>query len=111
MMDTVLNIGLTDVSVEGLAKQTSNPRFAWDAYRRLIQGFGAVVLDIEDEAFEDALDALKQRAGVKEDVDLTQEQLSSWSVNTSHRQEDHRQGLSPEPIEQLRLANEAVFRS
>ncbi len=63
MMDTVLNIGLTDVTVEGLAKLTENPRFAWDAYRRLIQGFGAVVLDIPDEAFEEALEQIKQRVG------------------------------------------------
>ena len=59
MMDTVLNIGLNDETVVGLARLTDNARFAWDAYRRLMQGFGAVVLDIIDEAFEAALDGLK----------------------------------------------------
>ncbi len=57
MMDTVLNIGLTDETVEGLAKLTQNPRFAWDAYRRLIEGFGKVVLEISDTAFEARSDA------------------------------------------------------
>ena len=60
MMDTVLNIGLSDASVDGLAKQSGNERFAWDAYRRLIQMFGKTVLGIEGEAFEHALDAAKQ---------------------------------------------------
>ena len=55
MMDTVLNIGLTDVTVEGLAALTQNPRFAWDAYRRLVEGFGKVVLEIQDTEFEHAL--------------------------------------------------------
>ncbi|HEX4255731.1 MAG TPA: PEP/pyruvate-binding domain-containing protein, partial [Streptosporangiaceae bacterium] len=60
MMETVLNIGLSDESVQGLAKQAGNERFAWDSYRRLIQMFGKTVLDIEGEAFEDAIDAAKK---------------------------------------------------
>ncbi|HXP54310.1 MAG TPA: PEP/pyruvate-binding domain-containing protein, partial [Streptosporangiaceae bacterium] len=60
MMETVLNIGLSDESVQGLAKQAGNERFAWDSYRRLIQMFGKTVLDIEGEAFEDAIDEAKK---------------------------------------------------
>ena len=112
MMDTVLNIGLTDVSVEGLAKQTSNARFAWDAYRRLIQGFGAVVLDIPDTAFEEALDGLKTRAGVKEDVDLTTEQLRELVAEYRKIVSQHKGFDFPQnPTDQLRMATEAVFHS
>ena len=70
MMETVLNIGLSDESVQGLAKQAGNERFAWDSYRRLIQMFGKTVLDIEGEAFEHAIDAAKKAKGVKNDLDL-----------------------------------------
>src|SRR5580693_7991671 len=70
MMDTVLNIGLSDESVQGLAKQSGNERFAWDAYRRLIQMFGKTVLGVDGEYFEHALDAAKQANGVSNDVDL-----------------------------------------
>ena len=71
MMDTVLNIGLNDESVEGLAKQTGNERFAWDAYRRLIQMFGKTVLDIDGELFEHAIDAAKKAKGATSDTELT----------------------------------------
>ena len=70
MMDTVLNIGLTDESVHGLAKQAGNERFAWDSYRRLIQMFGKTVLGIDGERFEHAIDAAKQAKGTKNDLDL-----------------------------------------
>ena len=70
MMETVLNIGLNDQSVHGLAAQSDNPRFAWDSYRRLIQMFGKTVLDIEGERFEHALDELKADKGVVGDLDL-----------------------------------------
>src|SRR6202044_1517373 len=70
MMETVLNIGLSDESVLGLAKQAGNERFAWDSYRRLIQMFGKTVLDIEGEAFEHAIDAAKKAKGVSNDLDL-----------------------------------------
>ncbi len=112
MMDTVLNIGLTDVSVEGLAKQTQNPRFAWDAYRRLIQGFGAVVLDISDEAFEHALEAAKHKIGAQEDVDLTTDDLKALvTVYKSIVEEQKGFPFPQNPIEQLRMATEAVFGS
>ena len=70
MMETVLNIGLNDASVHGLAAQSDNPRFAWDSYRRLIQMFGKTVQHIDGERFEHALDELKERKGVDGDLDL-----------------------------------------
>src|SRR6516162_5258027 len=70
MMETVLNIGLSDESVQGLAKQAGNERFAWDSYRRLLQMFGTPVLDIESHEFEHAIDAAKQAKGTKNDLDL-----------------------------------------
>src|SRR4051795_11014850 len=69
MMETVLNIGLNDASVEGLAAQSDNPRFAWDSYRRLIQMFGKTVLHIAGERFEHALEELKRARGVSGDLD------------------------------------------
>src|SRR5204863_9205341 len=76
MMDTVLNLGLNDRSVEGLAKQTSNDRFAWDAYRRFVQMFGKIVLDIDAERFEELLDAAKERKGEgAKDTDLDADDL------------------------------------
>ena len=75
MMETVLNIGLNDESVLGLAAVSGNERFAWDSYRRLIQMFGKTVLDIDGDLFSDALDELKAERGVKGDTDLTAEDL------------------------------------
>ena len=75
MMDTVLNIGLSDKSVEGLAKQAGNERFAWDSYRRLVQMFGKTVLDIDGEAFEQAIDNAKKAKGIKNDLDLDADDL------------------------------------
>src|ERR1700741_4016932 len=70
MMETVLNIGLSDESVQGLAKQAGNERFDWEYYQRLIQMFGKTVLDIEGDLFEEALDSLKQAKGTADDLDL-----------------------------------------
>ena len=75
MMETVLNIGLNDQSVEGLAKASGDERFAWDSYRRLIQMFGKTVLDIEGEHFSSALDAKKLEKGVKLDYELSVDAL------------------------------------
>ena len=82
MMETVLNIGLSDESVHGLAKQAGNERFAWDAYRRLIQMFGKTVLDIEGDAFEHAMDAAKQAKGTKNDLDLDASDLRGSSTRS-----------------------------
>ena len=75
MMDTILNLGLNDEAVEGLARSTGNERFAYDAYRRLVQMYGDVVADLGGERFEDALDRLKSDRGVKQDVELTADDL------------------------------------
>src|SRR6201981_2519135 len=75
MMETVLNIGLSDESVHGLAKQADNERFAWDSYRRLIQMFGKTVLGIDGEHFEHAIDSAKKAKGTKNDLDLDAEDL------------------------------------
>jgi len=112
MMDTVLNIGLTDATVEGLAKLTLNPRFAWDAYRRLIEGFGKVVLEIPDTAFEHALASLKAKVGARQDVDLTTENLKELAAEYKVIVKKHKGFNFPQdPIVQLRLATEAVFKS
>ena len=112
MMDTVLNIGLTDATVEGLAALTQNPRFAWDAYRRLIEGFGKVVLEIPDTAFEHALHGMKEKAGAKLDTELTTENLKALAGEYKAIVQKHKGFEFPQnPIDQLRLATEAVFKS
>ncbi|MCS7247360.1 MAG: pyruvate, phosphate dikinase [Anaerolineales bacterium] len=112
MMDTVLNIGLNDETAEGLVKLSGDERFVYDAYRRLIQGFGSVVLGIPDEAFEDVLEEYKHQKGYKLDTDLTAE---DWKVITQKFKEivcQHKGFEFPQdPLEQLRLATEAVFKS
>src|ERR1700712_4274030 len=70
MMETVLNIGLNDESVEGLATISDNPRFAWDSYRRLLSMFGSTVLGLERQAFDEALEGAKEKKGVESDLDL-----------------------------------------
>src|SRR3954451_18879843 len=75
MMDTVLNLGLNDESVKGLAQQTSNERFAYDSYRRFVQMFGKIVLDVPGGAFEEALDELLEKKGVSVETDLSAEDL------------------------------------
>src|SRR3954467_14347476 len=75
MLDTVLNLGLNDESVDGLAEQTDNERFAWDSYRRFVQMFGNVVRGIEEDRFEDAIDEAKGEAGAEHDTDLDADAL------------------------------------
>ncbi len=112
MMDTVLNIGLNDVTVEGLAKLTNNPRFAYDSYRRLIQMFGSVVLNLPDEIFEDPMDAFKHAKGYKLDTELTADDLKEL---VKMFKKSVRDGVGfdfpQDPFEQLKLATEAVFKS
>ncbi|MEU8763976.1 pyruvate, phosphate dikinase [Streptomyces sp. NPDC048659] len=112
MMDTVLNIGLSDVSVEGLAAQAGNARFAWDSYRRLIQMFGKTVLDVDGELFEDALDEAKAAKGVASDTDLDAEDLKGL-VEHFKRIVGAATGrdFPQDPREQMDLAIEAVFNS
>ncbi|HEY1920290.1 MAG TPA: pyruvate, phosphate dikinase [Streptosporangiaceae bacterium] len=112
MMETVLNIGLSDESVLGLAKQAGNERFAWDSYRRLIQMFGKTVLDIEGEAFEHAIDAAKQAKGTRNDLDLDAADLSALVETFKGIVREHAGREFPqEPREQMDLAVRAVFES
>jgi pyruvate,orthophosphate dikinase len=112
MMETVLNIGLSDESVNGLAKQAGSDRFAWDSYRRLIQMFGKTVLDIEGEAFEHAIDSAKQAKGTKNDLDLDAEDLRAIVDTFKGIVREHTgRDFPQEPREQLDLAIRAVFNS
>src|SRR6478609_6040456 len=112
MMDTILNLGLNDQSVQALAKRSNNPRFAADSYRRLIQMFGNVVLDIEKSAFDEVFDAKKKEKKTKLDTDLDakalQEVIAEYKkVVKKHAKRDFPQ----DPREQLVMARDAVFRS
>ena len=112
MMETVLNIGLNDESVLGLAAVSGNERFAWDSYRRLIQMFGKTVLDIDGDLFSDALDALKADRGVKGDTELTAEDLKGL-VDTFKGivKEQTGKDFPQDPRTQMDMGIEAVFRS
>jgi pyruvate, orthophosphate dikinase len=113
MMDTVLNLGLNDQSVEGLARQTSNDRFAWDAYRRFVQMFGKIVLDIQGDRFEEKLDQAKERKGPDaKDTDLDTDDLRALTDEFKEiiRRETGAD-FPQEPRRQLEQAVEAVFKS
>ena len=112
MMETVLNIGLNDESVEGLSKLSGNPRFAWDSYRRLLQMFGKTVLDIDGEEFESRIEKMKVARGVKQDVELTAEDLQELVAQFKDViQSETGSPFPQEPRAQLDAAVEAVFRS
>ena len=124
MMDTVLNLGLNDDSVQGLIKQTENPRFAYDSYRRFVQMFSSVVMGVSGQLFEDAISAKKAEKGVKLDTDLdaddlkdlvaTFKQIFADNVNVAEYPEvevDGKAVFPHDPILQLRLAEQAVFGS
>jgi len=112
MMDTVLNVGLNDDSVEGLIKQTGSDRFAWDSYRRLIQMFGKTVMGVDGDLFEEALEGAKDRKGVSNDVDLDTKDLKKL-VKTfkSIVKKDTKREFPQDPTEQLHDAISAVFGS
>jgi pyruvate, orthophosphate dikinase len=112
MMDTVLNIGLTDETAAGMVELTGNPRFVYDAYRRLVEMFGTVVLGIQDEAFEEPLKEYKSRKGYKLDTEMTADDWKHMvsvfrEVVKKHKGFDFPQ----DPFKQLELATEAVFKS
>ncbi|GGL28387.1 pyruvate, phosphate dikinase [Phycicoccus endophyticus] len=112
MMETVLNVGLGDAAVEGLAHQTGDPRFAWDSYRRLLQMYGKTVLGLDGDLFEDAIDAAKRARGVTADVDLDVDDLRGLAAR--FQEVILRESGAPfpqEPLEQLRAAVVAVFDS
>src|SRR5438034_8095192 len=110
MMDTILNLGLTDESVEGLKRRTDNGRFAFDSYRRFIQMFGNVVLEIPKEAFERELEAVKKARGAKLDTDLDEQALRDVVQRYKKVVKDRAKRDFPQnPTEQLRMARNAVF--
>ena len=124
MMDTVLNLGLNDDSVQGLIKQTQNPRFAWDSYRRFVQMFSDVVMGVNGQLFEDAINAKKAEKGVKLDTELdaddlkdlvaTFKQIFADNVDAEKYPEVAEGGKAvfpSDPYLQLRLAEQAVFGS
>ena len=112
MMDTILNLGLNEKTVEGFAEQTQNPRFSWDSYRRFIQLFGKVVFGVNDEKFDHVLDSAKAKQGVTDDSKLNVESLKKIVAEYKKICEEHTKRKFPDtPNEQLGLAIEAVFKS
>lgn len=112
MMDTILNLGLNDESVEAMAKLTNNPRFAYDSYRRFIQMFADVVMGVEKRLFEDLLDEVKEEKGYKIDTDLTAEDLKDLVVKfKALYKKEKGENFPSNPKEQLIEAVTAVFRS
>ena len=112
MMDTILNLGLNDQTVLGLAKKTNNPRFTWDSYRRFIQLFGKVVFGVSDEKFDKVLDAAKKKQSVTNDSQLDVDSLKRVVTEYKKICENHtRRKFPSNPNEQLQLAVEAVFKS
>jgi pyruvate, orthophosphate dikinase len=112
MMDTVLNVGLNDESVEGLIRQTKSERFAFDSYRRLLQMFGKTVLGIDGDLFEEAIEGAKQKKGVKNDIDLDEKDLKKLVKEFKKViKKEHGSEFPQDPEDQLRLCIEAVFKS
>ncbi|HVO33018.1 MAG TPA: pyruvate, phosphate dikinase, partial [Elusimicrobiota bacterium] len=112
MMDTILNLGISDTVVEGLAQLTQNPRFAWDAYRRFIQMYGNVVDDIEKNEFEHILEAQKHKRGVKLDTELNVDDLKQIVANYKDLYQKKTGNAFPQdPWVQVQGARNAVFRS
>src|SRR5271166_1989119 len=112
MMDTILNLGLNDQSVEALAKRANNPRFAYDSYRRLIQMFGSVVLDIDKKVFDEIFDAKKKQKKAKFDTDLDAKALQEVIVEYKKAVKKHaKQDFPQDAKEQLVMSRDAVFRS
>ncbi len=112
MMDTILNLGLNDESVKGLAVKTGNERFAWDSYRRLIQMFGNVVMEVEHSEFEHILESVKDTKGAKFDTDLSAEDLKEIVLKYKEKIKQAKGADFPQnPKDQLFLAINAVFNS
>ena len=111
-MNTILNLGLNDKTVEGLAKRSGNPRFAYDSYRRFIQMFGEVALNIDMEKFDHIFDARKHKAKVKLDTDLTAEDLQAIIADYKKLvQKETKKPFPQDAREQLAMSRDAVFRS
>jgi pyruvate, orthophosphate dikinase len=112
MMDTVLNLGMNDTSVKGIIAKTGNERFGWDAYRRFVQMFGDVVMEVEHDKFEEALQAKKDSRGVKFDTELTGQDLKGLVDDYKNIiREAKGKSFPQDPREQLRMSINAVFGS
>jgi pyruvate, orthophosphate dikinase len=112
MMDTILNLGLNDITVEGLTKQSGNPRFAWDSYRRFVQMYGSVVFELSKQPFERILDEHKQRCRVERDIDLPVEEMQTIvRLFKEHVRGEAGREFPEEPLDQLWGAIAAVFES
>ncbi len=111
MMDTVLNLGLNDETVRGLAELTQNEWFAYDAYRRFLNMFGKIVLGIDEKKFAEAFERIKEKYGAKHDVDVPLEGMKEAVEEFKRIIEKEAGGFPQDPWEQLRLAIKAVFRS
>lgn len=113
MMDTILNLGLNDVAVEGFAAKTGNPRFAYDSYRRFIQMYSDVVMEVPKSYFEKIIDEVKEEKGVHFDTELTTEDLKELvkRFKAVYKEKMNGEEFPQEPIEQLMGAVKAVFRS
>ncbi len=112
MMDTILNLGLNDISLKGLIKQTANPRFAYDSYRRFIQLFGKIALGIGDEHFDERMAAVKRKHDARSDLELNAEHLKALCGEFLEIVQRHTGKPFPQdPFEQLEISTGAVFRS
>ena len=113
MMDTILNLGLNDEAVEGFAKKTGNPRFAYDSYRRFIQMYSDVVMEVNKSFFEKIIDEIKEAKGIKYDTELTVDDLKELVKRFKEVYKDHMKGeeFPQDPKVQLMGAVKAVFRS
>ena len=112
MMDTILNLGLNDEVVEGVARLTDNPRFAYDSYRRFIQMFADVVMGLNKAKFEDIIDEMKEKKGVEQDTDLDADDMKEMVKRFKKFYKDSLEEDFPsDPKEQLYRSIEAVFRS
>lgn len=111
MMDTILNLGLNDKTVEGLARVTGDKRFAYDCYRRFISMFGDVVLKIPKKEFEDVLDGFRKRVGARHEAELSVDALEDIVDEFKKIIEKHKVKFPQDPYEQLKMAIEAVFKS
>ena len=113
MMDTILNLGLNDVAVEGFAAKTGNPRFAYDSYRRFIQMYADVVMEVPKSFFEKIIDEMKEEKGVKFDTELTADDLKELAgkFKAVYKEAMNGADFPQDPVEQLMGAVKAVFRS
>ena len=112
MMDTILNLGLNETVVETIAAKSGNPRWAWDCYRRFIQMYSDVVMEVGKKYFEELIDEMKAKKGVKQDVDLTAEDLKELASQfKAEYKEKIGEDFPDDPKKQLMGAIKAVFRS